>query len=204
MRDGDDFLRRDEPRRARRRNARIAANVARRRRSATDLRRAIRRRTRSRSRAPTSASRRNASSANPRRWSPAIPPTVQNAPLDGSTGKRSPCARAARSTSARTAPGPTRIVRACDDRPRRWSRHRLRSTITPSPIAPPGMLLPEPRGMSGVAVDAAHRNERRQIVRRRRAPRRRAARRARFPPPRRTRRARRRRLGIRREIPREQ
>ena len=85
----------------------------------------------------------------------AIPPTVQNAPLDGSTGKRSPCARAARSTSARTAPGRTRIVRAASSTGP-IVRQRLRSTITPSPIAPPGMLLPDPRGMSGVRVDAAH------------------------------------------------
>ena len=33
---------------------------------------------------------------------------------------------------------------------------RERSTITPAPIAPPDMLLPDPRGMSGVPVVAAH------------------------------------------------
>ena len=86
----------------------------------------------------------------------AIPPTVQKAPLDGSTGKRSPRARAARSTSARSAPGPTRILRdnGCTSP---IAFHRLTSTMMPSPIAPPGMLLPDPRGISGSSVAAAQR-----------------------------------------------
>ena len=33
---------------------------------------------------------------------------------------------------------------------------REKSTITPGPIAPPAMLLPDPRGTSGVFVAAAH------------------------------------------------
>src|SRR6185437_3721754 len=72
-----------------------------------------------------------------------IPPTVQNAPLDGSGGKRRPALRAAVSTSCHVIPGPTEIVRfatSTADMP----RMRLRSTITPSPMAPPAIPLPDP------------------------------------------------------------
>ena len=59
-----------------------------------------------------------------------MPPIVQNAPLDGSTGNRKPCLRAAASTSARNAPGPTLTIRDATSTPA-MSRHRLRSTIDP-------------------------------------------------------------------------
>ena len=85
-----------------------------------------------------------------------MPPIVQNAPLDGSTGNRKPCLRAAASTSARNAPGPALTVRDATSTPA-MSRHRLRSTMIPSPIAPPGMLLPEPRAISGSARSFAQR-----------------------------------------------
>src|SRR5215207_8615727 len=85
-----------------------------------------------------------------------MPPTVQNAPLEGSTGNCSPTARAAASIASRMAPGPHRIVRRALSGASKWSS-RLRSTTTPSPMAPPDMLLPDPRGMSGVAVSDAQR-----------------------------------------------
>ena len=81
--------------------------------------RASRRRRRSRGRSPTRASSRSASSARPAAFVDAMPPTVQNAPLDGSTGKRSPCcARGAHRPRRARRPGRRRIVRALDvDRP---------------------------------------------------------------------------------------
>jgi hypothetical protein len=86
----------------------------------------------------------------------AIPPTVAHVQLDGSTGKRSPAARAARSTAAPVTPGPHATRRpATSTAPNVASRER--STVTPSPTAPPAMLLPAPRGTSGVPVAAAHR-----------------------------------------------
>src|SRR5262249_53027843 len=63
------------------------------------------------------------------------------------------------STSARNTPGPTLI----DREPMSTAdivRHRLRSTITPAPIAPPGMLLPEPRAMRAISRSRAHRTNR--------------------------------------------
>jgi hypothetical protein len=85
----------------------------------------------------------------------AIPPTVQKAPLDGSTGKRKPWRPAAASTSPRSAPGATRIVRDVTFTGS-MDRQRLRSTITPSPTAPFGILLPDPRGMIGTRSTPAH------------------------------------------------
>ena len=85
----------------------------------------------------------------------ATPPIVQNAPLDGSTGKRSPTARAAASTASRVTPGPAHTRRAATSTAPN-AASPLTSTITPSPIAPPAMLLPEPRGTSGARRSAAH------------------------------------------------
>ena len=83
----------------------------------------------------------------PAALAPTIPPIVQNRPLEGSTGKRSPSRRAASSISPRVAPAPTRIRRASTSTGPS-SRKRLRSTITPGPTAPAAMPLPEPRGIS--------------------------------------------------------
>ena len=86
----------------------------------------------------------------------AIPPTVQNAALDGSTGKRSPCVRTAWFTARSSAPGPTR-TRRCSTSTIPMSAMRLRSTITPRPTAPPAIPLPDPRGTSDVELACAHR-----------------------------------------------
>ena len=61
-----------------------------------ELRRAIRRRTRSRWRGPTRRIDPKRIECGPAAFVAAIPPTVQKAPLDGSTGNRKPCLRAAR------------------------------------------------------------------------------------------------------------
>jgi len=64
---------------------------------------------------------------------------------------------AARSfTAPSVAPGPTRIERdAASTSPIPASRER--STITPSPIAPPAIELPDPRGTRGTPVSADQR-----------------------------------------------
>ena len=77
-----------------------------------------------------------------------MPPMVQNAPDDGSTGKRRPCARAAASTASRSAPGPHHTVAATGSTaPMASSRER--SSATPRPMAPFAMELAEPRGTIG-------------------------------------------------------
>ena len=86
----------------------------------------------------------------------AIPPMVQNAPLDGSTGKRSPTDLARASTRFRIAPGPTTMRRVATSGSPILSR-RLRSTMTPFPMAPPGMLLPDARGTMATRLSPAHR-----------------------------------------------
>jgi len=85
-----------------------------------------------------------------------MPPIVQNAPLDGSTGKRSPCFPAAAFTESRSAPGPTRTHFFATSTGS-ISLMVLKSTITPGPMAPPGMLLPDPRGTSDSDCSRAQR-----------------------------------------------
>ena len=86
---------------------------------------------------------------------PAIPPTVQNSPLDGSTGNRRPTARAWRSSSPRNTPTSTRIDRVSASGSMN-PRSLLRSSTTPSPIAPPAMPLPDPRGTIANPWSRAH------------------------------------------------
>src|SRR5581483_9429168 len=78
-----------------------------------------------------------------------IPPMVQNAPLDGSTGSLRFKEETSELTWARIAPGPT-TIRLPTTGP--MALRPLTSTMTAGPTAPPDMLLPEPRGISGVPV----------------------------------------------------
>ena len=100
-----------------------------------------------RARATQAASSRGGASARRRRWCATIPPIVQNSPLDGSTGKR----RLSRPRPPidfppHSTPTSARMVRLrTSGSSRRFSLERSRTI--PSPIAPPAMLLPEPRGM---------------------------------------------------------
>src|SRR6266550_4740959 len=54
----------------------------------------------------------NSSECAPAAFVAAIPPTVQNSPLDGSTGNLKPCLAAAELTADRRAPGPVLMRRA--------------------------------------------------------------------------------------------
>lgn len=95
-------------------------------------------------------------------WGPAafvatMPPTVQKFPLDGSTGKRRPLAVAAALTAPQIAPGPTSSRRRATSTDPIWFM-RVISTITPLPIAAPGILLPDPRSVRGTDAVAAQRS----------------------------------------------
>ena len=98
----------------------------------------------------------NSSECAPAAFVAAIPPTVQNSPLDGSTGNLKPCLAAAELTADRRAPGPTPMRRAAASTGP-IVVIVLKSTMTPAPIAPPAMLVPEPRGMSDRDRSRAHR-----------------------------------------------
>jgi hypothetical protein len=80
---------------------------------------------------------------------------VQYSPLEGSTGKRRFLSRAALLIAPRSAPGPEVIERfATSTSPIEFIL--LKSTMTPGPIAPPPMLVPDPRGTSEIDLSPAH------------------------------------------------
>ena len=80
--------------------------------------------------------------------------------IDREAESRSPAPR--RRPRRRSTPGPHRSAAGRRRRPRPTAVSRLTSTMTPSPIAPPAMLLPDPRGISGVRRRRRPAHERRR------------------------------------------
>ncbi len=84
-----------------------------------------------------------------------MPPSVQRAWVDGSTGKNSPCGRSAAFRCASTKPGSTSAVRAAGSIRSTRLRCFVQSITSARFTVWPHWLVPAPRGSTGTPCSRA-------------------------------------------------
>ena len=84
-----------------------------------------------------------------------MPPRVQRAWVDGSTGKNSPCGRSAAFSCASTSPGSTSAVRAAGSTCSTRLRYLAQSITSARFTVWPHWLVPPPRGSTGTPCSRA-------------------------------------------------